>query len=227
MIGVPGTAHRLFGALREAEISVMLISQGSSEHSICFAIPAAQAGSRRARRARRALRRELRDGPDPEHRGHRDCASSRSSVTAWPARPESPASCSARSATPASTCARSPRVPPSAISRRSSTGGMPRAVRAVHAGFYLSPQTVSIGLIGPGTVGARAAGSARVARRRGLRRDCNLDLRVRGIATFEAHAARRPRHRSRQLARGAAAHGEPLDLGASPPTSPPSTCHTR
>src|SRR5690606_31149148 len=39
MIGVPGTAQRLFGALRDADISVILISQGSSEHSICFAIP--------------------------------------------------------------------------------------------------------------------------------------------------------------------------------------------
>jgi len=39
MIGVPGTAHRLFGALREEGISVILISQGSSEHSICCAIP--------------------------------------------------------------------------------------------------------------------------------------------------------------------------------------------
>src|SRR3974390_3366160 len=43
MIGVPGTAHRLFGALRDSGISVILISQGSSEHSICFAIPEAQA----------------------------------------------------------------------------------------------------------------------------------------------------------------------------------------
>jgi aspartokinase/homoserine dehydrogenase 1 len=33
MIGVPGTAHRLFGALHDADISVTLISQGSSEHS--------------------------------------------------------------------------------------------------------------------------------------------------------------------------------------------------
>ncbi|MEE8307501.1 MAG: aspartate kinase, partial [Gammaproteobacteria bacterium] len=39
MIGVPGTADRLFGALREAGVSVILISQGSSEHSICFAVP--------------------------------------------------------------------------------------------------------------------------------------------------------------------------------------------
>src|ERR1044072_1475360 len=38
MIGVPGTAQRLFGALREHGISVAPISQGSSEHSICFAL---------------------------------------------------------------------------------------------------------------------------------------------------------------------------------------------
>src|SRR5215470_17426036 len=43
MIGVPGTAQRLFGALREDGISVILISQGSSEHSICFAIPHSEA----------------------------------------------------------------------------------------------------------------------------------------------------------------------------------------
>ncbi len=28
-----------------------------------------------------------------------------------------------------------------------------RALRAVHAGLYLSPHTLSIGVIGPGTVG--------------------------------------------------------------------------
>src|SRR6185437_12444236 len=61
MIGVPGTAFRLFGALREEGISVILISQGSSEHSICCAIPQAQ-----AERARSVLRatfaRELVEG---------------------------------------------------------------------------------------------------------------------------------------------------------------------
>jgi len=37
MIGVPGIAHRLFGALKASNISVMFIAQASSEHSICFA----------------------------------------------------------------------------------------------------------------------------------------------------------------------------------------------
>lgn len=39
MFGVPGIAGRLFGSLANAGISVILITQGSSEHSITFAIP--------------------------------------------------------------------------------------------------------------------------------------------------------------------------------------------
>jgi aspartokinase/homoserine dehydrogenase 1 len=39
MIGVPGTADRMFSALKKAGVSVTLISQASSEHSICIAVP--------------------------------------------------------------------------------------------------------------------------------------------------------------------------------------------
>ncbi len=38
MIGVAGTASRLFNALSREKVSVILITQGSSENSICFAI---------------------------------------------------------------------------------------------------------------------------------------------------------------------------------------------
>ena len=38
MVGVPGIAMRLFGALARGGVSVILISQSSSEHSICFAV---------------------------------------------------------------------------------------------------------------------------------------------------------------------------------------------
>ena len=38
MVGVPGIASRLFGVLARSDISVILISQASSEHSICFAV---------------------------------------------------------------------------------------------------------------------------------------------------------------------------------------------
>ncbi|MDX1666679.1 MAG: aspartate kinase, partial [Saprospiraceae bacterium] len=43
LIGVPGIAARLFGALAQARINIILITQGSSEHSISFAIQPAGA----------------------------------------------------------------------------------------------------------------------------------------------------------------------------------------
>ena len=52
MVGIPGIASRLFEALAREDISVMMISQSSSEHSICLVIPA-----RDAHRAVHALRR--------------------------------------------------------------------------------------------------------------------------------------------------------------------------
>jgi len=39
MLGVPGIAARTFGAVAKAQVSVLLISQASSEQSICFATP--------------------------------------------------------------------------------------------------------------------------------------------------------------------------------------------
>jgi len=52
MLGVPGIAARTFAALQQASISVALISQASSEHSICLCVPAD-----RATEARSALER--------------------------------------------------------------------------------------------------------------------------------------------------------------------------
>lgn len=51
MLGVPGIAARTFGALHHEGISVSLISQASSEHSICASVPEPHAEA-----ARRSLR---------------------------------------------------------------------------------------------------------------------------------------------------------------------------
>ena len=48
MLGVPGIAGRTFEALHRKGVSVSLISQASSEHSICFTVPAASAETARA-----------------------------------------------------------------------------------------------------------------------------------------------------------------------------------
>ncbi|HEX9614124.1 MAG TPA: bifunctional aspartate kinase/homoserine dehydrogenase I, partial [Bacteroidota bacterium] len=55
MVGVPGTAERLFRALAMNGVNVILISQASSEHTICFAVR-----SRDADAARKAVEREFR-----------------------------------------------------------------------------------------------------------------------------------------------------------------------
>jgi len=55
MVGVAGIAGRLFGALARRGVNVILISQASSEHSICFAVAASAAGE-----ARQALADEFR-----------------------------------------------------------------------------------------------------------------------------------------------------------------------
>ncbi|MEO8166639.1 MAG: aspartate kinase, partial [bacterium] len=55
MVGVPGTAHRLFGALAAAHVNVILISQASSEHTICFAVSSSDTHN-----ARKALAHEFR-----------------------------------------------------------------------------------------------------------------------------------------------------------------------
>ena len=39
MIGVPGVSGRIFSALARAQVNVMMISQASSEHNVCFFAP--------------------------------------------------------------------------------------------------------------------------------------------------------------------------------------------
>jgi aspartokinase/homoserine dehydrogenase 1 len=63
MLGVPGVAARVFGALAAAHVSVSMISQASSEQSICFTIPGDRADevvtSLRAAFADELARREV------------------------------------------------------------------------------------------------------------------------------------------------------------------------
>src|SRR5205823_4783548 len=55
MLGVPGIAARTFAAVHHEGISVSLITQASSEHSICFSVPAES-----AERARKSLEETFR-----------------------------------------------------------------------------------------------------------------------------------------------------------------------
>jgi bifunctional aspartokinase / homoserine dehydrogenase 1 len=180
MIGVPGTAHRLFGALREADISVILISQGSSEHSICCAIPAHQAARANAV-LQRAFERELADGQiqSVEVTGNLailavvgDGMAGMPGVAGKVFNALGTANVNVRA------------IAQGASERNISVvvegSHATRALRAVHAGFYLSPHTLSIGLIGPGTVGQVLLDQLNSQSAR-LASEFNINLRVRGI----------------------------------------------
>jgi aspartokinase/homoserine dehydrogenase 1 len=180
MIGVPGTAHRLFGALREEGISVILISQGSSEHSICCAIPQEQA-ERAAEVVRRAFERELKDGQVQSVDVDPDLAILAVVGDGMAGTPGVAAKVFAALGTSgvnvrAIAQGASERNISAVVDGRNAT----RALRAVHAGLYLSPHTLSIGVIGPGTVG-RVLLDQLASQHERLRRQFNLDLRVRGV----------------------------------------------
>ncbi len=187
MIGVPGTAHRLFGALREAEVSVILISQGSSEHSICCAVPEAQV-ERAAAAARDAFERELRTGQIQDVAIDRDLAVLAIVGEDMAGTP----GVSAKLFTALGRSGVNVRVIAQGASERNISvvvngEAVTRALRAAHSAFYLSPHTVSIGLIGAGSVGGvlldqLAAQTARLSER------FNLNFRVRGICTSKRMA---------------------------------------
>ena len=180
MIGVPGTAHRLFGALREEDISVILISQGSSEHSICCAIPAAQA-ARATQVLERAFARELADGQiqSVDVTGELailavvgDGMAGMPGVAGKVFNALGTANVNVRAIAQGA----SERNISVVVAGKDAT----RALRAVHAGFYLSPHTLSIGIIGPGSVGKVLLDQLAGQRER-LAAQLHIDLRVRGI----------------------------------------------
>jgi aspartokinase/homoserine dehydrogenase 1 len=180
MIGVPGTASRLFGALREEGVSVILISQGSSEHSICCAVPREQA-DRAVLRVRRAFEQELAEGQIQSVEVDADLAILAVVGDGMAGIP----GIAAKVFDALGNAAVNVRAIAQGASERNISVVVPgrhatRALRAVHSSFYLSPHTLSIGIIGPGTVG-RVLLDQLASQSERLRRDFKLDLRVRGI----------------------------------------------
>jgi aspartokinase/homoserine dehydrogenase 1 len=210
MIGVPGTAHRLFGALRDSGISVILISQGSSEHSICFAIPEAQA-VRAEDAIRKAFDEELRDGQIQ----HVEVALGMSILAVVGDGMAGSHGVAAKVFNSLGDAAISVRAIAQGASERNISVVVDgkvgaKALRAVHAAFYLSPNTLSIGLIGPGTVGSVLL--AQIATQIERLRSLNLDLRVRGIASSSRMLLEETTVDLDHWAQRMAEAGEPLDV---------------
>ena len=185
LIGVPGTAERMFAALREAGVSVTMISQGSSEHSICCVVPAAQAEQGRSAIAT-AFAEAIADGQV-------EGVHVTDGIAVLAAVGDGMVGTPGVSARLFDGLARA-RVNIRAIAQGASERNISvavaaqdavRALRAAHSAFWLSPATLSVGLIGPGNVGGallaqlaealpRFAAAPQMAHR--------LDLRLRAVA---------------------------------------------
>ena len=186
MVGVPGTAERLFAALHGAGVSVTMISQGSSEHSICCIVRAGQ-----AERGRVAIVAAFADAiADARAQGvavTRDICVLAAVGDGMVGTPGVAARllgglAQARVNVRAIAQGASERNISIAIAQADAT----RALRAAHSAFWLSPQHLSVGILGPGQVGrallSQLAAALPRLREQHSRLGLRLDLRIRGIS---------------------------------------------
>ena len=180
LLGLCGVAGRLFHALSKGSISVILISQASSEHSISIVVKA-EFGEQAVKIIRYEFDFELSNGVIQNIELKGQCAV----VSAVG---------DGMSGTPG-TAAKffkmlyKENINILAIAQGSSERNISvvinesqtkRALCVLHGGFYLSSKTLSIGLIGPGGVGEELLDQIKKNKHR-LKREMNVDLMVRGV----------------------------------------------
>lgn len=213
LIGVPGTAARLFEALRQAGISVVVISQGSSEHSICVAVRSTVADPARTV-IEDAFARELERGQIQGVEVQDDCAIVAVVGDGMRGTP----GVAARLFGALGRAGVNVRAIAQGASERNISAVIDgadsaRALRAAHSAFYLSPRTISVGLIGPGQVGGQfldqlAEGLEWISA------DNHVDVRLRGIARSRRMALSESGIDLGRWRDAVAAADEPSDLDA-------------
>lgn len=180
MIGVSGIAARVFQLLHNVNISVILISQASSEQSICFAV-----SSQYADLAVKELSDNLQFELDRQQIEaiHVDKTCAILAVVG-----DNMVGTTGVSGKLFNTLAKA-NINIHAISQGSSERNISvviknreinKALQTVHAGFYLSPKTISIGLIGPGQIGGTLLNQIE-ASLDALQEKYQVNLCVRGI----------------------------------------------
>ncbi|KAK3021854.1 hypothetical protein RJ639_047862, partial [Escallonia herrerae] len=180
MAGVPGTASAIFGAVKEVGANVIMISQASSEHSVCFAVPEKEVNA-----VAKALKSRFRQALD---------AGRLSQVAVIPNCSILAAVGQKMASTPGVSATLFNALAKASINVRAIAQGCSeynitvvvkredciRALKAVHSRFYLSRTTIAMGIIGPGLIGATLLDQLRdqIAT---LKEKFNIDLRVLGI----------------------------------------------
>ncbi|XP_071731495.1 bifunctional aspartokinase/homoserine dehydrogenase, chloroplastic-like [Rutidosis leptorrhynchoides] len=180
MAGVPGTASAIFGAVKDVGANVIMISQASSEHSVCFAVPEKEVEAvAKALEAR--FSQALSAGRLSQVAVIPNC-----SILA--AVGQKMASTPGVSATLFNALAKA-NINVRAIAQGCSEYNITvvvkredcvRALRAVHSRFYLSKTSIAVGIIGPGLIGATLLNQLR-DQAAVLKEKSKTDLRVMGI----------------------------------------------
>lgn len=180
MAGVPGTASAIFGSVKDVGANVIMISQASSEHSVCFAVPEKEVGA-----VSEALNKRFKEALDAGRLSQVEVVSDCSILAAVGQRMAStPGVC----ATLFNALAKA-NINVRAIAQGCSEYNITvvvkredsiRALRAVHSRFYLSKTTLAVGIIGPGLIGGTLLDQLR-DQAAVLKEEFNIDLRVMGI----------------------------------------------
>jgi len=181
LIGVPGTAAMLFDAVRDAKVNVIMISQASSEHSLCFAVKAAEADAAK-KAVEDCFKEHIAKGRVEGVEVVENCTILAAVGQEMRARHGTLATLFNALATAS--------VNVVAVAQGSSEYNLTvvvksddsvRALRAAHARFFLSETPLAVGLVGPGLIGKVLLRQINEQKEK-LLDEFNIDLRVVAIA---------------------------------------------
>ncbi|PIN22328.1 Homoserine dehydrogenase [Handroanthus impetiginosus] len=180
MAGVPGTASAIFGAVKDVGANVIMISQASSEHSVCFAVP-----EKEVKAVAAALESRFRQALDAGRLSQIAVIPNCSILAAVGQKMASTPGVSATLFNALAKANINVRAIAQGCSEYNVTVVLKRedcikALRAVHSRFYLSRTTIAMGIIGPGLIGGTLLDQLR-DQAAVLKEKFNIDLRVMGI----------------------------------------------
>ncbi|GLI70404.1 hypothetical protein VaNZ11_015124 [Volvox africanus] len=182
MVGVPGIASRIFSTVRDAGINVIMISQASSEQSICFAVKGSD-GEAAAKVLTDRFTDSIAAGRVSAIQVIPHCCVLAAVGQGMVAR-------KGVAATMMGALAKA-NVNIKAIAQGSSEYNITvlidqvdseRALRAVHSRFYLSDVPIGVGIVGPGLIGKTLIQQLREQRQL-LKKEFGIDLRLLAVAS--------------------------------------------
>lgn len=180
MAGVSGIAARIFQIMQQCEISIILISQASSEHSLCFAI-AKKSTNAAIEALNNNLKFEIEARQINKVSADTECAILAAVGDGMVGNP----GVAGKFFDTLAKAAINIRAIAQGSSERNisvviGNKDINKALQAAHSGFYLSDRTISVGLIGPGGIGATLLDQIQEARSK-IKERYAVDICVRGI----------------------------------------------